>query len=195
MKSSWKLTLFGRTVIFQLHVLKTPKDRTWGKSSRIPHTINHVLFLDYDYVDERTMVDEVQALQQEFEFGNVAVFQTKAEHSEDERPVGGYHCVCIDHFVLNEVKRIVMSSSCDLGFVMAPRYDRFRNWVLRDSEKGSREKPKFKYLIISPHEGKRKQSSAHAFFLQYRYGVKLNLLNSDGLRDFQFESYQTANRT
>lgn len=195
MKSSWKLTLFGRTLIFQFHVIKTPKDRTWGKSSRIRNTMNHVLFIDYDYIDERTMVDEVQALQTEFEFGNVAVFQTKFKSSEDEHPAGGFHCVCVDYFTLNEVKRIVMSSSCDLGFVIAPRYDRFRNWVLRDTVKGSREIPKFKYLIVSPFEGKRKQSSTHAFFLSNRYGIKLNLLNPDENVSMQFESYLTANRT
>jgi hypothetical protein len=195
MKSSWKLTFLGHTWMFQFHVMKTPQDRTWGKSSRIRYTGHHVLFIDYDNIDEITMVDEIRALQREFKFGNVVVFQTKEEPSEDECTTGGFHCICVDYFVLNEVKRIVMSSSCDLGFVIAPRYDRFRNWVLRDTIKGSRDRPKFKYIILSPHEGERMQSSAHAFFLTNRYGIKLNLLKPDGNRDFQFESYQTANRT
>jgi hypothetical protein len=184
-----KFQIGSKTVILDLKVLNTPSEWTAGKTSRV-FGYHHALFFDYDYIEERVMVDEQKALMQDFKYGNVYVF-------EQDRP-DAFHCVCLDYFILHEVREIVMSSSCDLAFVKAPRYDRFRNWVLRDMPKGNREAPKFKYVIPSPYEGQRKQFLALAQFLERFYGMKIELANSDGRNldssHFKIEIYNTANR-
>jgi hypothetical protein len=186
-----KIKIGKRTVLinFSLSILDTPSEWTYGKSSRI-FGYHHALFFDYDRIEERVMVDEQKALMQDFKYGNVYVFELDRSNA--------FHCVCIDYFILHEVKEIVMSSSCDLAFVNAPRYDRFRNWILRDGSKGTRVPPKFKYVIPSPYEGVRKQNLALAQFLERLYGVKIELKNSDGRNlesnRFPIEYYNTANR-
>jgi hypothetical protein len=188
MKFQWKITILEHTFMGYLQTMKKPTEPTWGKSSRIPKTAYHALFFDYDSIDEEALVDEQKALMEEWKYGNVYVFSVG-------RP-NAYHCVCVDRFRLNEIRRILMSSSCDLGFVLAPRFDRFRNWVLRDAEKGSREKPKYEYMISSPYEGQRLQSSAHAEFLRQNYSAPLGRLpNPDGNYGLNTEGYLTAKRT
>lgn len=177
----------GNTYFFSLQSMKTPTERTWGKTSRIPFTNKHVLFLDHDCIDKTTLDDELNALIEEFKLGNLHVFKLDRELA--------YHVVCLDHFTLNEVKTVVQSSSCDLGFVIAPRFDKFRNWVLRDATKGKRGRPTFAYSIESPYDGMRKQSLAHAMFLYDYYGLVTVLKNPDGNDTIKLESYLTASRT
>jgi len=187
MKLKAQLNLLGKTWMFLLQTIPIPRERTAGKSSRIPYTHYHILPFDYYEIDERTMVDELMSLIQEYRLGNLHVFKIPdREHA--------YHVVCLDYFILNEVKRIVMASSCDIGFVIAPRCDRFRNWVLRDFPKGSRCKPKYIYTIASPFDGNRKQSSAHAVFLNANYGSKIELSNPDENTILRIESYLTGKR-
>jgi len=174
--------------MFHFHSQPTPKHLSWGKPSRIPNTINHVLFYDYDAIDEATLFDEQKALIEEYHYGNIYVFKLDREEA--------FHCVCLDIYRLNEIKNIVMSSSCDLGFVLAPRYDKFRNWVLRDSPKGERNIPVYYKTIESQFEGERKQSSAHARFLNLYYNTNIVLKNPDNNPDdIDFECYLTASRT
>jgi len=188
MKLSGKLNLFGRTTFFSFGTVPTPKERTGGKSSRIPNTIYHILPFDYDDIDEQALEIELKALIKEFELGSMHIFRMPDREN-------AFHVVCLDYFLLHEVKVITMSSSCDIAFVLAPRMDRFRNWVLRDFEKGDRERPVFHKTINSPHEGKRKQSQAHATYLNMLYGCEIELTNSDGNDAILIEQYLTANRT
>ena len=168
-----------------IKVIDTPKKRTWGKTNWIPGTNKYVLFYDYDMIDLEHLIHEIKALIEEFEIGNHYIFQTKEN---------GYHVICLDHFYLHEVKIITMSSSCDLGFVIAPRYDVYRSWVLRDTNKGKRNKPKYLMTIKSPYEGLRLQSSAHAEFLNKYYGCNIKLINPDGGELLRLESHLTAKR-
>jgi len=188
MKLSGKLNLFGTTAYVSFGTVPTPKVRTGGKSSRIPNTIYHILPFDYDCIDEQALEMELKALIEEFELGNIHIFRMPDREN-------AYHAVCLDYFLLSEVKAITMSSSCDIAFVLAPRYDKFRNWVLRDFEKGDRKRPIFHKTIISPYEGKRKQSQAHALFLNTMYGCEIELSNPDDNTTLLFETYLTANRT
>jgi hypothetical protein len=188
MKLTVQLKLLSKTFFFKLQSIDIPSIRTWGKSSRIPNTSKHVLFFDYDNIDEDTLVNELYALIEEFHVGNIYVFEL-------DRPLA-YHCVCTDYFTANEVKKITMASSCDIGFVIAPRYDKFRNWVLRDYIKGQRERPTYAFMISSPYHGERLQSVAHANFLTTYYGFEMVLNNPDGNTEkIRLESYLTASRT
>lgn len=185
MKHSWKLNIFGKTIMSQFQIIDTPKYPTIGKSSRIPHTHYHVLFLDYDLMDFDTMADELNALIDDYHIGNIYIFKTREN---------AYHCICFDYLWLSQVKHIVMSSSCDLGFVLAPRYDKFRNWVLRDLPKGERIAPVFVGCVGSKYNGNNKQSSAHAKYITAKYGIPIELANPDGQDELKLESYLTAKR-
>jgi hypothetical protein len=187
-KLSGKINLFGKTAYLSLGTVPTPKERTGGKSSRILNTIYHILPLDYDKIDQQSLEIELLALIDEFELGNMHIFKMPDREN-------AFHVVCLDYFLLHEVKAITMSSSCDIAFVLAPRYDKFKNWVLRDFPKGDRQMPVFLKTVISPYEGKRKQSQAHATYLNAMYGCNIELSNSDGNTALLVESYLTANRT
>ncbi len=188
MKFSGKLNLFGTTAYLSLGTVPTPKERTGGKSSRIPNTIYHILPLDYDKIDQQSLEAELRALIEEFELGSLHIFKMPDREN-------AFHVICLDYFLLHEVKTITMSSSCDIAFVLAPRYDKFKNWVLRDFPKGAREMPVFLKTIRSPHEGKSKQSQAHATYLNALYKCNIELTNSDCNTTILLESYLTANRT
>lgn len=173
--------------MFLFQSFPNPSERTWGKTSRVPHTNYHVLFLDYDSIDQLTLNEEIEALQNEHKFGDVYVFSSGRENA--------FHCVCLDYFTVHEIRRIGLESSCDIGFVLAPRLDRFRNWVLRDATKGSRTRPAYLSKIQSAYEGFRKQSGSHADFLRKYYCVPIELKNDDGKKDeILVETYLTAKR-
>jgi hypothetical protein len=188
MKILGKLNFLGKTGFLSIGAVSTPKERTGGKSSRIPNTIYHILPFDYDKIDLESLEIELQALIEEFELGNMHIFKMPDREN-------AFHVVCLDYFLLHEVKVITMSSSCDIAFVLAPRYDKFKNWVLRDFPKGDRKMPVFLKTITSSYEGKSKQSQAHATYLNSLYGCNIMLSNSDGNTAVIVESYLTANRT
>jgi hypothetical protein len=187
---SWRFNLFGTTCAytFRFYTFPTPDTWTAGKSSRIPKTIYHVLFLDYDEIDEETLIEELTALIEESKIGNIYLFKMDREQA--------FHCICLDYFTFREVKLIALSTSCDIAAVIAPRYDKFRNWILRDAPKGERTTPVAYKTIESPYDGKRKQSSAHARFLNSMYGTNIQLKNPDNNpEDIEAEAYKTASRT
>lgn len=187
MKFNVQLSMLGMNWFLRLQSVPTPKERAYGKSSRIPNSCHHVLFLDYDKIEEPVLIDELETLTEEYKLGNLHIFKMPDRE-------GAYHVACLDYFTLHEVKVIAMASSCDLAFVLAPRYDRFRNWVLRDSPKGNRVKPKFLMTLKSPYDGQRKQSSAHSVLLNADYGCNIHLTNPDNNSLLRVESYLTGNR-
>lgn len=60
--------------------------RTSGVSSRVSRTSLHVVFLDYDNIDDERLREELAFLQNKFEIGNFYVLETRNE---------GRHVVCI----------------------------------------------------------------------------------------------------
>lgn len=172
-------------VFLKFQIMKKLNVRTVGVSSRIPKTSLHVIFLDFDNVVDKRLIEELRFLQEEFEIGNFYVFETSDK---------GRHAVCIDALRFKDVLEIVRFSSCDLMFKMAARINEFRCWVLRIAKKGNRDAPKFRYTVASPYEGKKLQSRSHAKYL-LKFGVMVDLKNPFGPEEFEIQAYNTGKRT
>jgi hypothetical protein len=180
------LTKIGSyNLLLKLQLMKKLDVRTSGASSRVSNTSLHVVFLDYDNIEDERLKEELEFLQNEFELGNFYVLETRNV---------GRHAVCIDALRFKDVKQIVDFTSCDSMFKKAPMINEYRCWVLRYEKKGNRDAPKFLYTVESEHEGKNLQSKAHANYL-LKFGIPLNLKNPYGTNDLEIQDYNTGNRT
>jgi hypothetical protein len=179
------LKLGNFNVLLKVQVMKKLDVRTSGVSSRIPNSVLHLVFLDFDNVTDQRLKEELVFLQYEFELGNFYVLKTREN---------GRHVICLDALRFKDVKEIVDFSSCDMMFKRAPRINEYRCWVLRYAKKGNRDEPKYLYTIESPYEGKNFQSVGHAKYL-LKFGVKIDLKNPYGTEDIETQDYNTGKRT
>jgi hypothetical protein len=185
MRISRKWSLFGRHYLFLLQSVKTPNTPTKGMSARVPHSIAFTVFLDYDNIEDESLDDELVALQEVHRLGDFHVFQT-SEH--------GRHAVCIDEIAPRDAYAIVISSRCDWMFKRGIRINEYRTWILRNWEKGERERPKFLRTIESPYNGERLQSQGHAMFLRAFCGANVRLVNADGNEEIEIQDYNTSSK-
>ncbi|MDT8782292.1 MAG: hypothetical protein IAX22_06560 [Candidatus Bathyarchaeota archaeon] len=179
------LKIRNYTLLAKIQTMKKLDVRSSGTSSRIPNTPLHVTFLDYDNIDDQRLKEELRFLQLEFELGNFYVLQTREY---------GRHAICIDALPFKDIKEIIDFTSCDMMFKRAPKINEYRCWVLRYSNKGNREPPKYLYTIESQFEGKNLQSCGHAKFLQ-KYGIKIDVKKPYGTEEIELQDYNTGKRT
>jgi hypothetical protein len=182
-----KTTFRLRNLMFLVHIqsITVPRAGTVGLSARVPHTVEYVLFLDYDNIRDERLVEEAIVLQETCTLGDFHVFAT-SEY--------GRHVVCIDRLPFREVRDIIYASTCDHDYKWGYRINEYRTWILRVLEKGERERPKYLYSIPSPYNGLRLQSQAHGLFLKHFYGADVRLTNPDGNTELEFQSYKTSSK-
>jgi len=185
MRIKWETSILNRYCLFQFQSMKIPNTPTKGLSARIPHSTNYVLFMDFDNIEDNRLDDELIPLQELFRLGDFHVFKTSEF---------GRHAICIDEMPLREATDVVYSSSCDAMFKKGIRINEFRTWILRNWEKGERERPKYLRTVESPYNGERLQSQAHAIFLQAFYGVQVRLVNPDGNTEIEIQTYNTSSK-
>jgi hypothetical protein len=175
--------LRDHTIFLKFQVWKKLKIRTEGLESRVKGTPFHVIFLDYDNIDDKTLIeDELQSLQEWFEIGNFYVFETRDK---------GRHCMCIDALRAKDAHEIVYASGCDAAFKKAVLINEHRCWVLRFDEKGNRPPPKYLYTVKSPYEGRNLQSLGHSIYLR-KFGLEIELKNPVGEERIGIEGYNTT---
>jgi len=185
MRWSHLFMIHNYTVFLKVQILKKLETRAEGAASRVVGTTRHVIFLDYDDIDDYHLLEELQHIQDEKNIGNFYVFQTRRN---------GRHAVCIDALRFRDVKDIVDYSSCDIAYKRGPRLNEYRSWVIRYTKKGkNRDAPKYIYKIESPNEGKNLQSLGHATYLM-NFGVKINLKRPYGPNEIESISYNTGKR-
>lgn len=172
-------------VLLKFQVMRRLDVRTSGVSSRVPNTPLHVVFLDYDNIDDGRLKEELVFLQSEFKLGNFYVLETRN---------AGRHALCIDVLRFKDVKEIVDFSDCDMMFKKAPMINEYRCWVLRYAKKGNREAPKYLYTIESHYEGKNLQSLCHAKYM-LNFGLKIALKKPYGTEEIETQTYNTGKRT
>lgn len=173
-------------LLFVFQSMKVPKEPAAGISARIAHTTDFVVFLDYDNVTDERLRDELVYLQELFGLGDFHIFATNQF---------GRHVICIDRLPLSVALAIVYASTCDAIFKKGIRYNEYRTWILRATEKGDRPKPTYLYSVESPYNGQNIQSQAHGKFLQQYYGANVRLVNADGNDELETQGYKTANKT
>lgn len=182
---STKVRILGKMYLFHFQSMDIPKAPTAGISSRIPHTTEFTIFLDYDNIVDSRLVDELLYLQELHTLGDFHVLSS----SEYNR-----HAICADRLPLREALDVIYSSTCDATFARGARINEYRTWILRGLEKGNRDKPKYLYSLESPYNGQRLQSQAHALFLQHYYGAKVRLTNPDGNGILEVQGYKTGSK-
>lgn len=178
--------LFGRQFLIKIVSMPIPDSETEGIDSRCAD-FKHVIFLDYDKIDFDYLIEELKWLQEEFKLSEFYVFDTGRAKGE----LRGYHAICLDKLPIHEVFKIVMHSSCEMAFKLAPNiFNEYKAWVLRTHAKAGRSKPAYLCTVPSRwhiHE----QSSAHAAYLEKHYGVPVKLVNPDGLTEIGITKYRT----
>lgn len=165
--------------------MKVPKTPTKGISARIPHTTKFVVFLDYDNAEDERVDDELPYLQELHQIGDFHIFKTGEF---------GRHVICIDVLPLREALAVVYDSTCDRLFKWGIRINEYRTWILRNWEKGERDRPVYLRTIESSYNGQRLQSQAHAMFLKTFYGVNVRLANPDGNSEIEVQGYHTSSK-
>lgn len=156
-----------------------------GVSSRIPHTLHHVLYLDYDNVEYDILEDEIKTLMVFCELGNMHIIRTSERN---------YHVECHGYFLPVEVLEIQDMSSCDALFRRGPKLSLSRGWIHRRSEKGAKKEPEFVKTLESPFNGDRLQSSFHNDTLNTDFDLEITLVNPDELNEGYDEEYETLGR-
>jgi hypothetical protein len=185
MRIKKELSIFDRHCLLLFQSMKIPKTPTKGMSARIPHTTNFTIFLDYDNIQDERLEDELIYLQELYRLGDFHVFKTNEF---------GRHVICVDALSLREALDVVYASTCDEMFKRGIRINEYRTWILRNWEKGERERPQYLRTIESPHNGQRMQSQAHATFLKSFYGVNVRLVNPDGNYEIEIQGYNTSSK-
>lgn len=141
-----------------------------------------VFFLDYDMMKEEYIEGELRHLQMMYSLGNIHLFKSSEK---------GFHAVSFVKLPAKIYVEILNNSSCDQAFRNLPRFTTYRNWVLRISEKGKTDKPKFIKTLRGNTE--REQSSAHHKFYTLLYSeIKDTLINPDGSDDLTWIEYATG---
>ena len=176
--------LRNHTVLIKLQIWKKLKIRSRGMESKVKGTSLHVTFLDYDYINDERLREELQFLQESFQIGNFYVFETRKK---------GRHAVCLDALTAKDQKQIVDFSNADPAFKKAPMINEFRCWVLRVDKKGKRPAPKYLYTIVSPYEGTNPQSRGHCHYL-FKFGLTVDLKNPIGEDGIYTEDYNTSEK-
>lgn len=175
--------LRSHNVFIKIQAWKKLRIRTGGMESRVVGTPFHCIFLDYDNIRDKTLInDELKPLQELFEIGNFYVFETRYD---------GRHAICLDALRLKDSKEVIDASGCDTAFKKAPKINENRCWVLRTDKKGNRDPPKYIYTVESPNEGLNPQSKGHAKYLE-KFGIKIELKNPIGEEKLNIEKYSTS---
>lgn len=162
-----------------------PETVVQGITSRCEDS-RHVLLFDYDKIELEMVEREINYLQDFYQLGNFYLFKNDKKNS--------FHAVCLEKFSILEAWEVLKQSSADQAFINAIRYFTGREWVLRYSEKGKREKPVYLKTIFGVPNN-RTVSTAHKEFLKIYYGVPISDgKKEDGITKIPVTEYKTGSR-
>lgn len=141
----------------------------------------HVLFMDYDKIRYKWLIQELKRLQQENKLSDIYIIQSSEK---------SYHAICCDEMHAIEAQQIILQTNCDESFKKAMYYD-YCSRVLRTFPKGHTSKPKYLLTLKSKHN-QRKKSLAHIKFLQLNYDIpNMNFENNNGNEKIWLIDYPT----
>ena len=128
----------------------------------------HILFLDYDKTMKWIVLQDYKRIQRLFGLPPAYLFTTK-ELSQDGEKYGNYHVICLVKNYPNRIYNILSTTHCDVNYTSMPQRNIFKNWVLRISNKGKRNRPKFVEIIGENVNLDEEISKAHFSFLHKIY--------------------------
>jgi hypothetical protein len=164
----------------------------WGVKNTIGLRNNtsdgkRLIFLDYDNtLYHEMLVPEARYLQEKYHLSDFYILKSSQK-------ANSYHAICLDKLDARTWMKVLSEASCDPNYKTAPLLFDCKAWVLRVSPKGSSDAPKLITILKSPYQD-RPKSNAHAVFLKFHYGVKIDDLSGlDSGENLCFLEYGTIN--
>lgn len=159
-----ELKLFNRIFKFITHKNKevawTAGIRNYTNQGKV------VLFLDYDEILlEEMLIPELKYLQEKYKLSDLYII--KSSHKEHS-----YHVIGLDKLNARTWADILDESSCDQSYKRTPLILDHSSWVLRITEKGDTQSPKYLMTLKSKYQD-REKSKAHYLFLKYHYNIEM----------------------
>ena len=120
----------------------------------------YVIFLDYDDIPLKWVMEEIHFLLQEHDLGVFHLFRTN----------NGFHAICTEKVTLRKLIAIMRDSSTDAAYLSVPLRRAKKLWTLRVTKKGRL----IKYVNSSYGKRSWRQiSRPHAVLLNKLYNVPL----------------------
>lgn len=178
-----KIELMGHTFVFSFYSYRTPDKWTQGSLNRTEDG-KYIVYIDYDKMRYEYIEGELKHLQKTYNLSTFFIFQSSEK---------SYHAICFDKLTAQEYVELLQNSSCDAAFRNIPRFVSYRNWVLRNFEKGNIHAPKL--LAMLPSKSKREKSNAHWNYIRTLYSeIRKNRPSGkyDNLKHITLIAYPTA---
>lgn len=144
--------------------------------SSVCEDFNHILFWDFDNIDEYHTLKSLSHIQVFHALGDIYII--KSNH--------GFNAFCLDKVFLNKAYNILYYTRwndfnhCRIGFIS-------ESWALRLSD----DKKIFTHLIPTESYDMREQSKAHFDFFNKFFDYKyMRVVSPDESKDVQLESYK-----
>lgn len=115
--------IFGVYLNFKVHIKNLEKGDLIGVCNKFQNKF--VVFLDYDYDEINSIVEEIKYLQEKYFLGTAHFFKTAK----------GYHVIIPDLLTYKEFVTVLEESNCDYHYKMISQFNDNRLWVLRTSDK------------------------------------------------------------
>lgn len=117
MRVNTTVRIFGKMYLFHFQSMDIPEAETAGISSRVSHTTEFALLMDYDNIKDERLIDELRYLQELHTLGDFHVFATNEF---------GRHVIDVDRMPLREALEVVYDSTCDAVFKRGVRINEYR---------------------------------------------------------------------
>jgi hypothetical protein len=184
------------------HFQKIPYARVGGICSRVVEKsgeIFEVLFLDVDLKMRWLLESECQFLIKEYNLSPFYLFTTCEKiDKRSGLPYGNYHAISISKMYYKQILEMQSKvHTLDPAYSIIPRVFPYSTWVLRQSVKGNRSKPRFVKIIGDINKTYSQNcSNSHRLFIEgvYPEVPKIKYINLDKhlVKDLFLTDYLTA---
>lgn len=152
----------------------------------------HIIMVDWDNVVRWIPENDINKIISE-ERLSPFYFCCSKENEIDGEIIGNYHSCCLTKKYPAEIVEIQRKTHCDNAYITMPLRNPFRSWVIRTSEKKSRDRPKF-LKVIGNENLNNEISEAHLNLLTKLYNIpKIEYTNRDGSKILFKNVYKTGN--
>ncbi len=159
--------------------------------------ISEVIFVDYDDILFRLVKEELKYVMQKYNLSPFYIFKTFETLDPNGEEYGCYIAVSLTKKKFREVISILDELHCDQSYKLVPQSYRFKTWVLRLGNKGTKKPPEFKGLVGDLSKIYHQDvSQAHLEVLQKVYPSipKVKYKNLDGNHKLYLTEYKTASK-
>ena len=113
---------------------RLPDKYTYGLTNKLEDNY-FVLFLDYDLVEYKVVLDDIKFLQTNYDIGT-ALIRFNKNYEKQNTFVGNFHVIFFTKFLYPDIVKLINLTRCDSQFKRGSKYQQ-RCWVLRLGKKKS----------------------------------------------------------